>query len=483
MLLKTINLKFIINTKLSLTLLTLLSYSITNAQEIIDEPVKAQKVMDSTKSPNRVKVDGVAAVIGDYIILDSDVDKEFLQLKARGVSQNDLPTRCELFGLLLEDKLYAHHAIQDSITVNELEIRNSVDQQIDYFKEQTNGSIDEVLKFYGKDTEFALREEMYEINKNQKLALDMKRKIVEDIEVTPEEVRNYFNSIPEDERPIFGTELKVAQIVIIPKVEQAEKQKVIDRLKEFKADIIENGASFTSKAVLYSDDIASRKTGGLYTLNRKRPQMVKEFNDVAFSLQEGEISDPFETDFGYHIIYLEKIRGQEYDVRHVLLRPEITQSAIKEAKDKIDLVRKRIVDGEITFADAAKEFSDEKETKNDGGLFMNPRTQDYSFELTKMDPELYSQIQDLKDNEVSLVLQDEDRVNPVKFKILTVFDRTDEHKADFAKDYLKIKNLTEQNKQVEAIEKWMKEKINETYIDIKGENRNCDFHSNWLKKE
>ena len=218
MLLKTINLKFITNTKLSLTLLTLLSYSITNAQEIIEEPVKAQKVMDSTKSPNRIKVDGVAAVIGDYIILDSDVDKEFLQLKARGVSQNDLPTRCELFGLLLEDKLYAHHAIQDSITVNELEIRNSVDQQIDYLKEQTNGSIDEVLKFYGKDTEFALREEMYEINKNQKLALDMKRKIVEDIEVTPEEVRNYFNSIPEDERPIFGTELKVAQIVIIPKI-------------------------------------------------------------------------------------------------------------------------------------------------------------------------------------------------------------------------------------------------------------------------
>ena len=120
MLLKTINLKFITNTKLSLTLLTLLSYSITNAQEIIEEPVKAQKVMDSTKSPNRIKVDGVAAVIGDYIILDSDVDKEFLQLKARGVSQNDLPTRCELFGLLLEDKLYAHHAIQDSITVNEL---------------------------------------------------------------------------------------------------------------------------------------------------------------------------------------------------------------------------------------------------------------------------------------------------------------------------------------------------------------------------
>src|SRR5690606_4871053 len=207
MLLKTINLKFITNTKLSLTLLTLLSYSITHAQEIIEEPVKAQKVVDTTQSPNRVKVDGVVAVVGDYIVLNSDIDKEFLQLKARGVSQTDLPSRCELFGKLLEDKLYAHHAIQDSITVNELEIRNGVDQQMDYFLEQTNGSMDELLKFYNKDTESALREEMYKINKNQKLAIDMHRKIIEDFEVTPEEVRNYFNCIPKDERPIFGTEL------------------------------------------------------------------------------------------------------------------------------------------------------------------------------------------------------------------------------------------------------------------------------------
>jgi peptidyl-prolyl cis-trans isomerase SurA len=406
-----------------------------------------------------------------------------LQLKARGVSQADLPTRCQLFGKLLEDKLYAHSAIQDSITVNELEIRSNIDQQISAFLEQTHGSMDELLKFYGKDTEQALRDEMYEINKNQKLAMDMQRKIVEDIEVTPEEVRQYFNSIPKDERPVFGTELKVAQIVVIPKVSEEEKQKVINKLKEYRADVLENGASFTSKAVLYSDDIASRKTGGLYTLNRNRPQMVKEFRDVAFSLQEGEISEPFETEFGYHIIYLEKIRGQEYDVRHILLRPKVTDEAIKEAKDKIDKIRQRIVNGEISFSDAARQFSDEKETRNDGGQLINPKTQDYSFELTKMDPELYTQIQSLKDNEVSLVLQDEDRVNPIKFKILTVTDRINEHEANFSKDYLKIKNLAEQDKQFKAISKWMDEKIMDTYININGEYRNCEFSSNWLKKE
>ena len=479
--LKTINLKFIIKAALFCTVFTFLNLNIIHAQEIIEDEIKDLKTKtDTLQSSNRVKIDGVAAVVGDYIILDSDIDKEFLQLQTRGVSTADI-TRCELFGKLLEDKLYAHHAIQDSITVNELEIRSNIEQQIEAFLEQ--GSMDDLLKLYNKDSEESFREELFEINKNMKLAGDMQRKIIEDIEVTPEEVREFFNEIPKDERPIFGTELRVAQIVVIPKVSEEEKQKAIDRLKEFKADILENGASFTTKAVLYSDDIASRKKGGLYTLNRKRPQMVKEFRDVAFSLQEGEISDPFETEFGYHIIYLEKIRGQEYDIRHILIRPKVTQESVEEAKEKIGKIRERIVDGEIKFADAARAFSDEKETKQDGGQLINPYTQDYSFELTKMDPELYAQIQNLKDNEVSLALQDEDRINPIKFKLLMVTDRTDEHEADFSKDYLKIKQLAEQDKQYKAISKWQEEKITATYIKINGEYRACDFNSNWLKNE
>jgi len=305
------------------------------SQEIIEEESAQPKIKkDSINPSDRVKVDGVVAVVGDFVVLDSDIDKEFIQLQARGVSTADI-TRCQLFGKLLEDKLYSHHAIQDSITINELEIRATIDQQINAFLEQKEGSMAELLEFYNKDSEASLREEMFEINKNAKLASDMQRKIVDDIEVTPEEVREYFNSIPEDERPQFGTELKVAQIVVIPEISQEEKQKAIEKLKEFKADVIENGASFTTKAVFYSDDIQSRKTGGLLPpMNRKRPRMVKEFRDVAFSMQEGEISEPFETDFGYHIILLEKIRGQEYDVRHILLRPKMTDEAIVAAKEK-----------------------------------------------------------------------------------------------------------------------------------------------------
>lgn len=301
--------------------------------------------------------------------------------------------------------------------------------------------------------------------------------------MTPEEVREYFNSIPKDERPVFGTELKVAQIVVIPEVTEEAKQAVIDRLREFKADVQENGASFTTKAVFYSDDTAARSKGGAYTLNRKRPQMVKEFRDVAFSLQEGEISEPFETDFGYHIILLEKIRGQEYDIRHILLRPEITDDAITAAQEEITKVRERIVAGDLTFADAAREFSDEEETKFEGGQLINPYTQDSSMELTKMDPELYGQIQDLKDNEISLVLRDQDRINPIKFKILTVTDRIDEHEADFARDYLKIKNLALQDKQFKEIAKWQEEKIFDTYVKINDDYKSCEFNNNWLKNE
>jgi peptidyl-prolyl cis-trans isomerase SurA len=309
----------------------------------------------------------------------------------------------------------------------------------------------------------------------------MQNKIIEDVEVTPEEVRQFFSKIPEDERPTFGTELKVSQIVIEPEVSEENKQKAIDQLKQFKADVLENGASFRSKVVLYTDDTESIKTGGLYTLYRKKPRMVKEFRDVAFSMQEGEISEPFESEFGYHIIYLEKIRGQEFDVRHILIIPEVSQDAVTEAKNKIETIRQRIIDGDISFAEAAKESSDEKETKSEGGFLINPATQDYNFELTRMDPELYGQIQDLKDNEVSLVLTDRGRTGNVKFKIMMVSDRVDEHVADFSRDYLKIKELALNEKRFKAIEEWQEEKIMETFVKVNGEHRDCEYSSNWLK--
>ena len=493
--LKINNSKFTINLKyLFAFFITFVSINVISAQELIEDEVTdsinpvetiklfdAAKIVDTTNTFIPKKIDGVAAVVGDYIILDSDVDKSYLQLEAQGVNISEIP-RCQLFGKLLEDKLYAHHAIQDSLPVSDAEIRQNIDYQIQQFLQTTNGSMEKLLSIYNKEDEKSLRAEMFEINKSNELARKMQAKIVQDVEVTPEEVREFFNKIPKDDRPTFGTELKVAQIVVEPKVTEQEKLRVIDQLKQFRADVLENGASFRSKVVLYSDDKASISTGGKYTLNRKKPQMVKEFREAAFSLQEGEISEPFETEFGFHIIYCEKIRGQEYDVSDILLIPKVSTEAIKEAKERIDRTRERIVSGDISFADAAIESSDEKETRNDGGQLINPETQDYNFELTRMDPELYSQIQNLKDGEISLVQTEKTRTDKLKFKILTVTDNVNEHEADYARDYLKIKEQALNEKKVKAIETWQNDKIMDTYIKISGSYRDCNFASNWLKK-
>ncbi|WP_317130636.1 peptidylprolyl isomerase [Psychroserpens sp. NJDZ02] len=475
--------KFTIKTKtLSSFAFLLLAIFTASAQEVIDETAP-EIIKDTIVANGATKVDGVAAVVGDYIVLDSDIEKMILQLKAQGASLEGV-TNCQLFGKLLEDKLYAHHAIQDSIVVNDAEITSYVNQQVEQFVQQFNGNMDELLKFYKKDSEASFREEMFEINKSNKLASEMKNKIVDEIEVTPEEVRQFFNKIPKEERPRFGTELKVAQIIIEPKVSDTENQRVIDQLKEYKREIEEDGKSFRSRAAFYSDDPGSKKAGGkLPPMNRSNPRMVKEFRDVAFSLQEGEISDPFATDFGYHIIYLEKIRGQEYDVSHILLVPEISDEEVMEAKERIEKIKEDINKGDYTFAEAAKEFSDEVQTKYQGGQLINPQTQDYNFELTKMDPELYGQLQGLENNAISEVLTDSDRQGNIKFKLVTVTDRIEDHDADYSRDYLKIKELALSEKQYEAIGKWQNEKITDTYIKISESHRDCDFSSNWLKNK
>ena len=428
---------------------------------------------------SRIKIDGVSAVIGDYVLLDSDVDKTILEMESQGIDVRGI-SKCQLLGKLMEDKLYAHHAIQDSLEVNVEEVYSTVDQIIDNFTQQL-GSIEKVLEFYNKEDEATFRQDIFEINKVQKLSSMMQSQIIENVEVTPEEVRVFFESIPEIDLPTFGTELEISQIVIEPEVSEAEKDRIVNQLRTFREDVLERGSSFASKAILYSQDPGSRATGGKYTLNRKRPQMVKEFRDEAFSLEEGEISEPFKTDFGWHILMVDKIRGQEVDVRHILLTPKIEPAQLAEAKKKLDTIRKRIVDKEISFKDAALAFSSEKETRFNGGVLINPQTGDTRFELTNLDPVLYSQIRNLEDNEISAPLMEEDRSGLKKYKILKVSNRFDEHKADYSTDYVKIKALALKEKQLNTIKEWMQEKIESTYIYLNKSNRNCEFTNNWLK--
>lgn len=435
--------------------------------------------MQAQNSTGKRKIDGVVGVVGDYVILESEIDKTLLELKAQRIPIDNL-SKCDLFERLLEDKLYAHQAVQDSIEVNDAEVTAFMNDQINRMVEEV-GSMDRILGFYNKKSEEEFRDYFFDIVKQNKLTQAMQRHIVEKVSITPEEVRQFFKAIPEDERPTVGDEVEIAEIVIKPEISKEQKQKVIDRLNEMRTDVLENGASFFSKAVLFTDDKGSAANGGFYSITKKSP-FAKEFKEVAFSLAEGEISTPFETEFGYHIIYLEKIRGQHLDVRHILLVPKPTEKALEEAKKKAEGIREKIVNKEITFSDAAAASSDDKDTRQNGGVLRDPMTMDTRFDLNTMeDRELYFLVNSLKENEVSTVSLKTDYRDQKSYRIVTINKKIAAHKIDFVEDYTKVKNMALNKKQEEELQKWVTKKIKDAYINIQGEYRDCKFHNNWLK--
>jgi peptidyl-prolyl cis-trans isomerase SurA len=445
-------------------------------QEIIQEKVV---VKDSIKKTGKKKIDGIVAQVGEFIILDSDIDLNYVEMQQSGIDTKNM-TRGEMLSRLMEEKLFAHQALLDStITVKDSEVRSDMEDKISTMIEQFGGDMDKLVKFYNKKNITEFRSFFFDVLKNSKLSREMQNKITQDLEITPEEVRTFFKKMKDDDLPNFSTEVEVAQILLVPKVSDAEKERIVRKLKDIKEEVLK-GASFRSRAVLYSDDRGSSADGGFYKITKKTG-FVKEFKDVAFSLNEGEISEPFETEFGYHIILLERIKGQELELRHILMMPKVSEKDLKETKEKALLIRKRIMDKELTFEEAAKQFSDEKETKLNGGQLINPRTQDTKFELTKIDPALYRQIYGLKQGEISNPILDEDPRLGKRYKLLTITNKIEEHKADYSIDYTKIRELALTEKRIKAIQKWKKENIQDTYVKINGDYNNYQFEDNWKK--
>ena len=444
------------------------------------EIIEQQTEIDTVINFKRFKAEGVSGVVGDFVILEFDIDKSYLEFEQNGVDISTID-RCQMIGKLMEDKLYVHQAIQDSILISDAEIAPEVDQLMAYMIEQV-GSEEKVVSYYRKSNITELRADLFKARKEIRLTERMQENIVSNVTITPEEVRTFFFSIPVDERPIFGAELEVAQLVIEPEVTDNAKQDAVNRLKVIRVDIVDNGSSFATKAVLYSKD-GTRTKGGRIEGVRKDAPMAKEFKDMAFSLQEGEVSEPFETEFGFHLLKVDKIRGQEVDVRHIIIFPEVSQTIVKAARRKMDTIRESIIDKKILFSEAARLYSDDFETRNNGGILVNPQTLDTRFELTKMDPTLSAQIYNIKKGEVTKVYTDTDRTGKKIFKILTVTARHDEHVADYVMDYEKVHELALKEKQLRAIEDWQEEKIKETYIKVSSDYKDCDFTNNWVKKE
>lgn len=445
------------------------------------DTIVASNTADQEKETvsKRIKLDGVAAVVGKNIVLDSEIAAYKFELEQQSEGQLEV-SDCEMLEQIMHRKLLSHHAVIDSVVVGDAEVNSRVEQKISYFLQQV-GTEEKLYGLYGFDNMADLRNELTEIEKEALLIQKMQQKLTDEVDVTPEEVRNYYRSLEKENNvPEIGSEIELAQIVMYIKPTEEEKQRVIDKLKQIKKEV-EEGGSFKMKAILYSQDPGVTQNSGEYTVTRESA-MVKEFKEAAFSLNEGETSEPFESAYGYHILTVEKIKGRQRTVRHILIQPQTTEVQKQQVKDSLEQVRKDVLTLKMSFEDAVNKYSEEKVSKSSNGLIMNPETGDSKFELTRMDPTLYARISTLKEKEITDVFYDESREGEKMWKIILLKSKTDAHVADLNDDYVKVQNLALQKKQEETIAKWAKEKIGDTYIKINTDYNECNFKDNWRKK-
>ncbi|MCL7754420.1 peptidylprolyl isomerase [Polaribacter sp. Z022] len=427
----------------------------------------------------KVKIDGVAVVIGKNIVLDSDIAKFKQEVELRSEGKVKI-SDCEMLDELMQQKLMAHHAVVDSVIVSDAEVSSRVDRSIQFFTQQY-GSIEKVIKAYGFNDLDDLKKELTSVQTENVLIEKEQQNITEKVDVTPEEVRVYFNGLKEKgELPQFPAEIELAQIVIKAIPTKEENERIIAKLNSIKKEI-EEGSSFKMKAIINSDDPGVTNNGGQYTVT-KESSFIKEFKEMAFTLDVGQVSKPFKSDFGYHIMQLHAIKGNTRIASHILMQPEVPDEKLNEIKEKAEKIILEIREGKITFAEAVKKYSNDETTKNNGGLIVNPSTGESKFDLTRMDPAFYARVSDLKKGEMTEPFYDEERSGDKMFKFIIMKNRTDTHIADIIEDYVKIQQLALQKKKEETITKWSKDKIKDTYIKIGAVHNKCTFSKNWKKE-
>jgi peptidyl-prolyl cis-trans isomerase SurA len=425
-------------------------------------------------------VDKVVAKIGDKVILLSEIQQQKLQMITEKLPITP-QTDCLILEELMFNYLLLHQADLDSVTVTDQQVEAELEQRLRYFETQIGGR-DKLEEFYGKSV-FQIKTEFRKIIKDRMIAQEMERRITEGISVTPREVREFFNSIPRDSLPLINARIGIQQIVIYPVITDADRNKTKKQLEDIRKKIVSGEATFSSMAVKHSEDPGSRAQGGL--IEGYRGQMVKEFDAMAFSLQIGEISPVFETQFGFHIMKLESRRGDAYTCRHVLLIPQVSDAEFDKAIAKIEECHKKIRSGEITWEEAVRLYSNDVSTKNNNGRVTNPYTGEPTWDLddlNQIDRQMAILVGGMKPGDVSTPsVYDNYMDSKQGVRIVRLVERTSPHRANLDDDYQMIQNAALSKKKQEIIEKWVNEKIGNAFIRIAPEYTSCEFLYKWMR--
>ncbi len=431
-----------------------------------------------TASGQKKSLDKVAAVVGSSIILNSDIEREYDNYLVQGNQPN--PTiKCQVLQQLLTQKLLAQQAVIDSVIVKDDEVDNEVDKRMRYFVQRAGGQ-EKLEAFLGKST-IQYKDELRPDVRELLTAQRMQQKITEKISVTPQDVKNYFNSIPKDSLPSINKEVEIAQIVFNPKLTKEEKQLSREKAESLR-ERIKKGEDFATLATLYSQDPGSAPAGGDLGF-ADRSTFVKEFAAMAFKLKAGEISPVFETDFGFHFLQVIERRGEQVHVRHILIVPEITQASLDRAKTKADSIYNIIKTMKLDFSNAASYYSDDNETKYNGGMMLNAedvQSRSTFIPTDKLDPQIALLVDTMKVGSIAKPALFTAQNNKKSYKILYLKSKTDAHKANLAQDFPKLKDAAAESKTSKTVSQWFEKRRKETYINIDPEYQTCDQLKTWM---
>ena len=431
--------------------------------------------MNSARAQEAQVIDRVVAVVGQNIVLQSDIEAQYLQYRLQGGIKGDAKSiRCEILEDLMFQKLMLNQAEMDSITVTDEQVNADVDRWINYFILQL-GSQDNLEKYY-KKTMPEIREELFRVRKDNMLVEQVQQALLANVEVTPSEVKRYYNEMSKDSIPMVNSKYEIAHLVKNPPITLEQKLEVKDKLYKMRKRIL-NGERFSTLALLYSEDPGSAKKGGELGFTG-RGEFAPEFEAAAFNLRDGEISEVVETEFGFHIIQMIERRGDYVNVRHILLTVKVAPEALQEAYDELDSIAALINNDSITFDEAVRRFSDEKDRIN-GGVLVNPMSGGTLFDASELDQQVAGVVNRMKVGEISVPVPMKTEDNKDACRLIYLKKKTEPHKANLRDDYTVIRDLAMQKKREEIINNWIESKSGKAYIKVCDEFKDCDFRFGW----